>query len=305
MRFNKFDEVAMWYEKVKPIVSKNCTRYDDVRPIGERRRKWERVIRVHENKYVLSDGNYGFMGWGGTRNPDTVKYSQDMGPIVWERRQDGDYITITNHSVRSTSVTRYNFLYMHLPSAMRFHYNQSGKHFVRVGAEEYFLPKSNVRVQYTNGHNFGEVVGEIQHLEFRVEPDGKFTRVGKPAVYISTCIDKDLKKQFKPVLDKVFTDCQLYAPMFDLSWHGMQTYKKQIGESDLGKTHNLSGWWRVREIPVAFTREVLAANDNELYAPLLAAICHEIGIKHDADNTRATFNKLMNKMLGFYKLEEN
>ena len=64
MRFNKFDEVVSWYERTKPIVSKNHTLSHDVRPIHERKRKWERIKRIDENTYALCDGNYGNHIWG-------------------------------------------------------------------------------------------------------------------------------------------------------------------------------------------------------------------------------------------------
>lgn len=32
MRFNKFNEVVSWYERTKPIISKNHTREHDVHP---------------------------------------------------------------------------------------------------------------------------------------------------------------------------------------------------------------------------------------------------------------------------------
>ena len=43
MRFNTFNEVVSWYERTKPLVSKHHSLANDVRPIGDRKRKWERI----------------------------------------------------------------------------------------------------------------------------------------------------------------------------------------------------------------------------------------------------------------------
>ena len=59
MRFNTFNEVAKWYEQTKPVVSKNHKAEDNIRPIGNRKHKWERIRKVDAETYVLLDGYYG------------------------------------------------------------------------------------------------------------------------------------------------------------------------------------------------------------------------------------------------------
>ena len=53
---NTFAEVAKLYHTVKPIISKNHSGKDDLRPVGVRSRKWERIIKVNDQKYILNDG---------------------------------------------------------------------------------------------------------------------------------------------------------------------------------------------------------------------------------------------------------
>ena len=53
---NTFAEVAKLYNTVKPVVSKNHSKEDDLRPVGVRSRKWERIIKVNDQKYILNDG---------------------------------------------------------------------------------------------------------------------------------------------------------------------------------------------------------------------------------------------------------
>ena len=54
--FASFKDVVKHYENIKPLVSKLHTREDDIRPIGDRNRKWERIVKVSRNCYALSDG---------------------------------------------------------------------------------------------------------------------------------------------------------------------------------------------------------------------------------------------------------
>ena len=58
--FSSFHEVAKHYNSIKPLVSKLHTREDDIRPIGDRARKHERIVKISNNCYALSDGyHYG------------------------------------------------------------------------------------------------------------------------------------------------------------------------------------------------------------------------------------------------------
>jgi hypothetical protein len=48
-----FDSVQNWYERTKPVVSKIHKREDDIRPLGNRSRKWERIEKINNNCYAL------------------------------------------------------------------------------------------------------------------------------------------------------------------------------------------------------------------------------------------------------------
>ena len=55
-RLNTFAEVKAMYDGVKPVVSKNHTREQDIRPVGARSRKHERIMKINDNKYLINDG---------------------------------------------------------------------------------------------------------------------------------------------------------------------------------------------------------------------------------------------------------
>jgi hypothetical protein len=59
--------------------------------------------------------------WYQSQNPnDTEEYTKATAPIVWERKPDGDYLTIRNNWNDNISVGRYAFLQFHLPQGMGF-----------------------------------------------------------------------------------------------------------------------------------------------------------------------------------------
>jgi len=62
---NTFDQVAAHYAAVKPMRGKH--KDDNVRPIGKRSRAWERIVKMDEDTYLLTDPHYGdpvFSFWG-------------------------------------------------------------------------------------------------------------------------------------------------------------------------------------------------------------------------------------------------
>jgi len=132
MRISSFDEAVAHYNSVRPIRGARLS--EDLRPMNERRRWWERIAKIDENKYVLLDGNW---AW---RSSIKVTW-ETVCPIMWERKEDGDYITIRNHPNDSYGISRYIFLQRFLPREMWFHYGSDGKHYVKLGDTNHFLAK--------------------------------------------------------------------------------------------------------------------------------------------------------------------
>jgi len=192
MRFDSFDQVVKWYNDTKPMTSKNHTKEHDVRPIGDRKRKWERIKKIDENTYALLDGNYGNCIWN-TPNSGQDAFENTMAPITWMRREDGDFIRIRNHIKRACSVTRYNFLTYNLPMDIRFKYNQQGQHWVRAqtptGYADFPLPKCDVKFNY----NTKEFTDDNIYLMFKVNGDGTVTRVGEELAVEVKRVDKNLR----------------------------------------------------------------------------------------------------------------
>ena len=82
-----FDTIKARYEAVKPLQGKR--KDQNVRPLGERRRDWERVFMVNDNEYYISHD-----AW---RGRDEGNHNRS---ITWFKR--GDWEIITVHTPKST-----------------------------------------------------------------------------------------------------------------------------------------------------------------------------------------------------------
>ena len=142
-------DVVHAYNSVKPVVSKNHSIEEDLRPIGQRRRKWEKITRAKypHTAYRIEDGS------GGTA-------------LVWEKVGD-TYLTIYNAGARwvSASTARYKFLANVLPHGLnlvkacsgsnryiRTYYGEIDAYNVEESGRDYYLPEN---------------VGQATHLRFK------------------------------------------------------------------------------------------------------------------------------------------
>ena len=148
---NTFAEVAKLYNTVKPVISKNHSKEDDLRPVGVRSRKWERIIKVNDQKYILNDGEVdpikfwnGYNHHNASRLP-TMQEVEALAPIVWSIDDEGnEFIKVRNGSGEQAHQTRYAFLQHTLPYGMRF-IIENGKQYIELvnkGSTQHFLPKS-------------------------------------------------------------------------------------------------------------------------------------------------------------------
>lgn len=165
--FSSFHEVVKHYESIKPIVSKLHDRADDIRPIGDRARKHERIVKVSNNCYALSDGyHYGddkFYPYNVTdwvKDPvtgeemcvvrhDMLGSMRKYAPIVWSRNSLGiEKVEIRNVNGHDSgySIQRYDFLRRHTPRGMSFVNGSNARQYISLGGvhngDKYYLAKS-------------------------------------------------------------------------------------------------------------------------------------------------------------------
>jgi len=157
MTLNTFEAVARRYDTTKPLVSTTHPAEQDLRPLGSRRRKWERIKKIN-------DGCYALMTWsavsdidsfyGAPRSNPHVTDADIMraAPIVWTKKGDTELCTVHN-SLGVYAAGWYSFLVDYLPVGMWFR-NRNGQHYLEVqtetGREEYYLPHN----KYTYAHDY-------------------------------------------------------------------------------------------------------------------------------------------------------
>ena len=176
-QLDTFDKVASWYNNTKPLVSKCHTLEQDIRPLGDRKRKYERIKKINDNCYALMDGYYsgddvfGYY-WGDfytmvngvktaipadkvtdhmRRNPalygrgPTEAEVEKLAPIVWRKHKNGtETVTIRNGTGQGAHMSRYSFLQRCIPSHLTFRI-ENGKQYILCGgpaAGKYYLAKS-------------------------------------------------------------------------------------------------------------------------------------------------------------------
>lgn len=153
--FKSFEQVEAHYNSIKPIRGKSDM-FGPIVPIGDRARKFERIVKLSRNCYVLDDGWH--MGsfnyyYGEERSWLKPKHLEYYAPIVWKRHKDGRVSVRVKNGIGSSHSafnSRYNFLSRHLPEGMwlRIHY---GKQYVvneshtttTVEGPQHYLAKGN------------------------------------------------------------------------------------------------------------------------------------------------------------------
>ena len=259
-RLSSFDAVVNAYNEIKPI--RGARANEDLRPLAERRYWWTRVVKLSDNKYLLGDGNCEWYGsWGNDLR-------EQVAPIMWERKDDGDYITVRNHMNGGMSVSRYTFLQNFLPRAMYFHYPQGeGKHFVNCGGADHFLPKFKANVDWS-AKTFEMI--EDNKLVFKANGDGNFTRVNNLQPMQTRRIDKEVDQHYKPKMKEMWDWMQAVLPvMGDSLGNAKSTYASDLTE---GKA---SYWYWERYVEKNLVREILDNPEHDKRMALAGLLAYK------------------------------
>lgn len=307
MWFNTFDEVVAKYEGTKVLVSSQHKAEQDIRPIGARNKKWERIIKYDDNTYGLTDGSYENSLWTNGHKIDPA-YSKAMTPILWERKKSGDYITIRNGIVGSAHIGRYKFIDMYLPRGMSLSVHQGKQTIFMRGGLGYQLPKTKYSWDYTNSKVRHEDDG--MKLCFKVLGDGEYERVGEPLKTTVNKVDKDAKKQHKPLTQEFFNWMCAIIPMLDHSWNATSMYRDQM--KDWAKANNIyHRYWSVdlSELPVDKALEIMSSEDHEMRIPLAILFNSTLSMHNATDEAavkrvKAAYNRCLNKMFKLYTTVE-
>lgn len=265
MRLNTFDEVAAKYAAVKPMRGQH--KDQDVRPIGNRRQKWERIVKMDDSTYLLTDAHYAdpVFCWGPSHAsvPKVITREEqiNLAPIVWRKLPDGtETVTVRNASgVYGQCNSRYTFLEFNLPSGLVFCMTRQGDHYVARGdsahryryhnrnagnyGDKHYLAFSNTAPKWL--HDTYKAYRDAGTTYYKsdwtqVEDDGAaltFKRVGdcawafvgggKPRTVELPRVKKDEKAQYKEKLDAFFNYCLIMRPMMDTSYEQHRKFSEE------------------------------------------------------------------------------
>ena len=317
---NSFHDVAKHYDSIKPI------RGTDIRPLGDRARKWEHIVKVSRNKYILTnvlpedDPKWIYQ--------ENYKGMIDRAPVTWTRdpRTGITKLRIRNGSGTHAHTMLYSFLYRALPYSMDFVID-NGKQFVRANNEHgvfqtHFLPKStwvhktyydtwkNDKEKYywaaeqTFTNRDDKVYLEFEHTEWDCYHTGnkgtKFVLVhGQHKEPVTRYrIDKKAKKKYgqacKDLVEWAWTMRDLLVDSYQNDWQVRQQVRDQAGDCLSVNTEFCN---------------MLLDEDDERRTPTVAWILGQMSsyswdtqqtsVTDDPQKFRRQFNNQVNELAGF------
>ena len=223
-----FDTIKARYEAVKPLQGKR--KDQNVRPLGERRRDWERVFMVNDNEYYISHD-----AW---RGRDEGNHNRS---ITWFKR--GDWEIITVHTPKSTwnnenrgrlapyefsSSSVYHFFNYNLPVGLSMANHKSCK-YVQVDNSDspstyYTIEKGDITFQRRSSEKHWKPV--VVHREFKHFLDRNQT--------------KELRKSIEPFLEYY----NVVAPLIDKTSYFYGNPLEEFGSNVLNKVgENVPDSW--------------------------------------------------------------
>ena len=245
-KISAFDRVANHYKSIKPMKSNNHPIEQDIRPLGDRSRKWERVKKFSDNCYAFYDGNGGdnikWSDWHGDTNISDEDHKA-LAPMLWTRvvglGWSREILRIRNGSGSYSHMGRYSFLERALPREFGFIVD-NGKQFVVLGGVKYYLPKSDYRKQYVHRAETDLKVDDEKYLEFERDMVNGWKIMTNSFTYVPprTLVDKERKKQFKPAMDSYYSWLCVMAPMFRDSLEHVDRYNDDAKYYDKYREQN-------------------------------------------------------------------
>ena len=291
MRFDTFAEIKKWYEDTKPIISKHHNAKCDIRPVGQRRNKWERLVKINDNKYAITDGSWCSMPYDSSTDADIafgIELADKLAPIMWEKRGNDEYIHIRGCVNSGYSIGRYKMLNWYLPFTLRHTDKQpAGKHWIFdvTSGAKYPLPRMKAVIEWQNCLMTSY---EDNSLTFKriADANGKTTaweRVGEVMIQ-GTTLDLDKKKMLKPALKNFYEWMTTMRPLIPTGYGADSEFRKLMAEG-LGITHFWSGHG-AEQITPEFVASVITNDESEYRLAFAATLLRWVEVRVCPNNHR-------------------
>jgi len=305
-RVNSFRDIADRYANTKPIRGTNII------PIGDRRYKYERIIKRSDTHYdMVIDANYVYYNYG----------MKDIKVLVsWEMKNDIEVITIHNDGITTT----YTFLDNLLPHDLRFFVlGSSGRQYISMnwrvndrgwswaepnqGDKDFYLPKDMDKpLQFARKH-------------------AKWQHIGKEYVfkYAMTQVNKEAKAEIKPHADKFYewvTTIYAMLPVHDWKYRGdmREEFEDYMKEHDINHhSQRYGGEYGTTPQQKKLYLDIMKDDSHPMRLHLAISWLgvsplygyhgvQPIETKEDASKVRANWNRWVNKTFGLNKnIHEN
>ena len=294
-RINSFAEAEARYNDVKPIISKNHTKGDDVRPVGDRKRKWERIVKVSDTCYDLTLSDY---------------YNDNVPLIRWENI-DGYYEQVTFWN--TGRVSGYTMLENLCPKDLEFFVDGStGRQYVDIkGGDTCFAPK-NMKKPITFKRLRSDNVERVEHPPAWKQVGTRYT-----FKHAMSRVNKQVKEAVKPFTDKFYKWVITMYPMLPLSDY---QYRSRILD-ELQKYFQDKGIeyrWYVRDNKGSVEEKINILRDEEHEMRLHLAMEWladsnlynyqgnvTVTSQEEASKVRASYNRWVNRTLSLnFNIEE-
>jgi len=322
--YRSFAEVVAHYDSITPLRGSNNAG-KDIRPIGDRSRKYERIVKISESCYALSDGyhfgdtHFGYWYHGEHFTP-TLADMEKYAPIVWRKKRDGtEEVTLRNGWGPGSHVNRYNFLYRHSPKFMLFQI-RNGKQFVETGRNLpgtentwYYLAKTTTMPKALH-----DKLTSNQYYKWPTKRDDnsavKFIRIEGGWQHVegtgrslqkAPTVNKDLKAKFKDDIKKFFEWGMAMSPLLPLEdreyvsiqMAAFYTHPEKSSKRDIAKARAIV---RDDQHDARLALWVLFAKDcTDGWSWHAEYLTKTVETKEDLAKVRSRYNTFINKQLGF------
>ena len=287
-----FEQVEAKYNSVKPLVSKHHKREDDIRPLGDRRRKWERIEKVGNDKYVLHDA----VMYSGI-NPYEASNSYwwayiKRPPITWERKDGKEFVTVRTNVQISHDTSRYQFLRAYLPSGLYFdNHTKHGRHVIN----SVFIARPRDTKDKTD-----------YHLTFE-RNDLMWKCVTEPWAETRSVVDKEKKAELRADLEQFYEWMCSVGPLLDTGYENIRHLREEaLNEAMATRLHLPNEYINVShrlDFSVEVALQILKDYNHPLRIHLATNFLLRTDIKsiettEDQQEFRAKYNSWMNKAFG-------
>ena len=298
-----FHRVEEMYNTTKPIVSKKHPLHHDIRPLGPRIRKWERIKKFSYNCYGLMDGgSYDSLGratrqWYDSRTPQPkdIKEEKKFAPILWTYDGTRERIRIRNEIGDYTHTIRNTMLENALPSNMHF-YCDTGRQYIGIehGAnrvyklrpDDYYLPKGDYPLEFereTSRQNGPSSLWRVRGNTYQY-------------VHPKKRVDKKRKAEIKPHIDKLL---EYVVSMYNILPSTDNDYFHKIRNDywkrDFNFTEKLCDPDNYRQLTSLFQEDMWNYLRNLKMWSDLKDVENKLGGDVDLPTLRTKYNSFINK----------